>query len=127
MMKIMYMSTFVKTMYGVNIIKEELIMSEKLKQYKYFKKSNSELETDRLINNINCKLWDDNGYNTVLYLGSINQLKLIAEGLGEHGLVGRNEILMLINSFKTNEDVPDEIKNLADMILDEFNYKEATK
>ena len=102
-------------------------MSQKLKQYKYFKKSNSELETDRLINNINCKLWDDNGYNTVLYLGSINQLKLIAEGLGEHGVIWRDEILMLISSFKTNEDTPDEIKNLADMILNEFNYKETTK
>lgn len=99
-------------------------MLEELKKYKYIKKSNSELETDRLVNNITRKLWDDSGYNTILYLGAVNQLKIIAEGLRKHDTLGRDEILMLINSFKTNDDVPDEIKNLVDMILDEFDYKE---
>jgi hypothetical protein len=34
---------------------------------------------------------------------------------------------MLINSYRTNDDVPDEIKNLVDMILDEFDYQEDNK
>lgn len=99
-------------------------MLEELKKYKYIKKSNSELETDKLVDNITHKLWVDSGYNTILYLGAVNQLKIIAESLRNYGSLGRNEILMLISSYKTNDDVPDEIKNLVDMILDEFDYKE---
>jgi hypothetical protein len=99
-------------------------MLEELKKYKYIKKSKSELEADKLIDNVTRKLWNDNGYFTFYYLGAINQLKPMAEALGPHGTINRDDILMLINSFKTNDDAPDEIKNLASMILDEFDYKE---
>lgn len=102
-------------------------MLEELKKYKYIKKSKSELETDKLIDNITHKLWNDNGYFVIYYLGAINQLKPMAEALGPYGSINRDDILMLINSFKTNNDAPDEIKNLVDMILDEFNDKEETK
>lgn len=99
-------------------------MIEELRKYKYIKKSNSELEVDKLVNNITRKLWDDNGYNTILYLGAVNQLRMIAECLRKYDSLGLNEILALISTYKTNDDAPDEIKNLVDMILDEFNYKE---
>ena len=99
-------------------------MLEELKQYKFIKKSKSELETDKLINNVTNKLWIDNGYATIFYLGAINQLKILAEGLRKCDYINQDNILMLINSFKTNDDAPDEIKKLVDMILDEFSYKE---
>lgn len=99
-------------------------MLEELKQYKFIKKSKSELEMDKLINNVSNKLWNDSGYSTIFYLGAVNQLKMLAECLNKYDSLGRNEILMLISSFKTNDDAPDEIKNLAAMILDEFDYKE---
>ena len=99
-------------------------MLEKLKKYKYIKKSNSELEIDRLINNLNSKLWKNSDYAMIYYLGAINQLSAIAEGLGKSGVIGRDEVLMLISGFKKSKDAPDEIKNLVDMILDEFDYKE---
>lgn len=99
-------------------------MLEELRKYKYIKKSNSELETDRLVNNISYKLWNDNGYQTIYYLGIITELKMLAEVLGSHHTINKTDILAIINSFKANKDVPDEIKNLIDMILEEFDYKE---
>ena len=99
-------------------------MLEELKKYKYIKKLKSELETDKLINNVTNKLWIDNGYATILYLGAINQLKILAEGLRKCDHINQKDILMLISSYKTNKDAPDEIKNLAKIIVDEFDYKE---
>lgn len=99
-------------------------MLEELKQYKFIKKSKSELERDRIIDGLTLKLWGDHNYLTIYYLGILSQLQAIAEGLGTHGTINRSDILMLISSFKTNDDMPNEIKNLVDMILDEFNYKE---
>ena len=99
-------------------------MLEELKKYKYVKKSNSELERDRIIDSLTLKLWGEYNYLTIYYLGILSQLQAIATGLGSHGTINRNDILMLINTFKTSDDMPDEIKNLAAMILDEFDYKE---
>lgn len=99
-------------------------MLEELNKYKFIKKSNSELETDRIVNNITNKLWEENGYDTVFYLGSITQLKILAECLSKYKSIGQYEILGLINTYRTRDDVSDEIKNLAAMILDEFDYKE---
>ena len=90
-----------------------------LNQYKFTKKSNSELELEKLLNNT---IWN-NGYSTIYYLGAINQLKMLAEALGTYHTINKTDILAIIHSWKTNDDVPDEIKNLVDMILDEFDYK----
>lgn len=91
---------------------------------KYIKKSKFEFESERIIDNISRKMWKDSEYLKIYYLGILSQFHAIAEGLGSHGTINRDNILMLINSFKTNDDAPDEIKNLADMILEEFDYKE---
>ena len=96
-----------------------------LDKYKYIKKSNSELETDRLVNNISYKLWNDNGYQTVYYLGIITELKMLAKALGSHRTINKTDVLEIINAFKANKNVPDEIKDLIDMILEEFDYKES--
>lgn len=99
-------------------------MLEELKKYKYVKKSDSELETDKIVNNLTTKLWNDNGYSTIFYLGAINQLKFLAEALNKYDSLKQDDILGLINHYKTIDEVPDEIKSLADMILAEFDYKE---
>lgn len=102
-------------------------MLDELKKYKYIKKSNFELETDRIIDNISRDLWKNSEYLKTYYLGILCQFHAIAQGLGPHGTINRDNILMLINTFKTNDDAPDEIKKLVDMILDEFDYKEENK
>lgn len=87
-----------------------------LNQYK----SNSELELEKLLNNT---IWN-NGYSTIYYLGAINQLKMLAEALGKYHTLNKTDILSIIHSWKTNDDVPDEIKSLINMVLEEFGYKE---
>lgn len=99
-------------------------MLEEFKKYKYIKKSNFELASEHIIDNISRKLWKNSEYLKIYYLGILNQFHAIAERLGPHGTINRDNILMLVSTFKTNNDTPDEIKNLVDMILDEFDYKE---
>lgn len=102
-------------------------MPESFNKYTYIKKSKSELERDKIINNLCLKLWNESGYATAHYLGCINQLTLMARTLRESDYLTKNDIVMLIAAYKENKDVSDEIKNLVDMILYEFDYKENTK
>lgn len=83
-------------------------------------KTKSETESDRIIHNL---LWN-NGYGTVYYLGMIHQLTGIAKVMKESTHLTKKDILMLIGSYKENKDVPNEIKELIDIVLDEFDYKE---
>lgn len=95
-------------------------MIEELKKYRFVEKSKSELEADRIVNDINNKLWNNNGYMTIYNLGAVNQLKIIAQALDKYGHLERNDILKLISSYKESEGVSD----LVTMILEEFDYKE---
>jgi hypothetical protein len=98
-------------------------MPKELAKLRYFKKSNYEIETDKVFNNLHRRLWDDYGYTTVYYLGIIDQLRAMAKNL-KSGCLKQNDILRLINYLKTTEEVPNEIKNLVDIVLNEFDYKE---
>ena len=95
-------------------------MIEELKKYNYIEKSKSELEVDKIINDINNKLWNNNGYMTLYNLGAVNQLKVIAQALDKYGRLERDDILALISTYKESEGVSD----LVAMILEEFDYKE---
>lgn len=99
-------------------------MIEELKNYKFIKKSTYELEVDKLVDGITRKMWDDNGYSALYCLGSLNQLKALAEWLRKNDTLELDQILAVINTYKTSSDTPNEIKNLVDIILDEFDYKE---
>lgn len=95
-------------------------MIEKLKKYRLVEKSKSELEVDRIINDINNKLWNNNGYMIIYNLGAVDQLKVIAQVLDKYGRLGRDDILKLISTYKECEGVSDLVK----AILEEFDYKE---
>ena len=95
-------------------------MIEELKKYNYIEKTKSELEVDKIINDINSKLWNNNGYMTIYNLGAVNQLKVIAQALDKYGRLERDDILKLISHYKEFEGVSD----LVNIILEEFDYKE---
>lgn len=95
-------------------------MFEEFKKYKYIEKSKSELEADKIIDDIVNKFWKDAGYTTVYNLGAVCQLKTIAQALDKYGRLERDDILKLISTFKESEGVSD----LVNMILEEFEYKE---
>lgn len=98
-----------------------------LKNYRYFNMSESERESDKIMQSLCRKLWKDSGYETAYWLGAINQLKFIAQSLKGSNVIDRRCCLAFMKTLKTTEDVPDEVKNLIDTILDEFKNKENQK
>lgn len=95
-------------------------MLDKLNKYKYIEKTKSELEADKIINNLTNKLWEDAGYMTIYNLGALSQLKLIAQIIDKCGYINKDAVLGAIRTYTEYEGVSD----LAAMILEEFDYKE---
>lgn len=95
-----------------------------LDNYQYFRRSKSEMKQEEIVNNICNKLWDQHGYNIAFYLGGLLELKCIATVLGDKEAFDKKAILQIVDDYKKQKDVPDEIKDLADIILKEFHYKE---
>lgn len=98
-------------------------MPKEFKRHHYIKKSYSQLESEKIVNNLCLKLWNESEYAIAHYLGAINQLKVIASILRKSDYLTKNDIVGLIATYKNNKSVPDEIKNLVDIILEEFDYK----
>ena len=101
-------------------------MLNEFMKYKYIKKSNSELATDEIINNLSRKLWKDSGYNIAYLLGIVNYLKMMASVMRDSDYYYKKDLIALIASFKDGDDTPDEIKNLVDVILEELKEEENT-
>lgn len=95
-----------------------------LDTYQYFKRSKSEMKQEEIVNNICNKLWDQHGYNTAFYLGGLLELKCIASAFRNQESFNKQYILKAVDAYKKQKDLPDEIKELADIILREFDYKE---
>ena len=95
-------------------------MIEEFNKYKHIEKTSSELETDRIFNDMYAKFWKDAGYEIIYNLGAVNQLKAIAQALDKHQRLDRDDILKLISTYKNSVGVSDLVK----MILEEFDYKE---
>lgn len=95
-----------------------------LDKYHYFRNSPSESKQQQIVTNISNKLWDNCGHLTAYYLGGVLQLKHIAQGLGDEDFLNKKDILALMMDYKKSTDVPNEIKELADILLEEFDYKE---
>ncbi len=95
-------------------------MINEFMKYRYIEKSKSELEADKILNNIQTKWMKDNGYETIYRLGAILQLKCIVKALRKDDYIDKDNILSIIKNYKEYDDVSD----LIDMILEEFDYKE---
>lgn len=104
--------------------KGSLEMLNEFNKYKYIKKSKSEMATDEILNNIYRKMWDNRGYQSVYYLGAINQLKVMIQGMMDDYSFTKKDLLAILASQKKCSDAPDEIKSLIDDILEEFESKE---
>ena len=95
-------------------------MLEELKKYNFIEKSKSELESDRILQDIQNKWFVGLGYETIYKLGAIHELKAIAKSLDKYKTIDLDAILAALATFKDSEDVSD----LVGMILEEFDYKE---
>ena len=95
-----------------------------LSEYKFIKRSKSELTSDKIVSDIYRKWWDEQGYTTIYYLGAISQLKSMVKNMKDSTTFSKKELLMIIADTKNYNDVPEEIKSLVNDILEEFDYKE---
>ena len=96
-------------------------------EYKFIKRSKSELASDKIVNDIYRKWWDEQGYNSIYYLGAISQLKTMVKNMRDDTSFTKKDLLMIIADIKSWNDAPDEIKGLVDDILEEFDYKETNQ
>jgi hypothetical protein len=98
-------------------------MLDEFNKYKFIKKSKSELVADEIVQNISRKLWNDQGYNEIYRLGAIMVLKAMIESLRHSDAYTKKDLLMFLASQKNYNDTSDDIKNLIDSILEEFDYE----
>ncbi len=98
-------------------------MLDEFNKYKFIKKSKSELAADEIVQNISRKIWNDQGYNDIYRLGAIIMLKMMIETLRHSDSYTKKDLLMVLVSQKNYDDISDDIKNLIDSILEEFDYE----
>lgn len=97
-----------------------------INKFKLTEKSKSEIVIDEMMSSYVNKLWLQSDYCTAFYLGVITTLKQFVGAFKEPCYISREDYLKIMSTYKTY-DVPDEIKNLIDTILEEFDYKEGAK
>lgn len=102
-------------------------MIDDLNKYKLVKKSKSVLAAEEIAQGVYHKLWSDFGFNDIYWLGAIMQTKAMIEALRDGRYYDKKDLLMIVASVKDNEDASSKIKDLVDVILEEFDYKEDGK
>ena len=99
-------------------------MLNEFMKYKYIKKSESELASDEIINNLSRKLWNDSGYNIAYMLGVVNYLSAMAKQMRSYDALTKKDLVTLIAAIKDGNETPDEIKKIVDIVLKELKEKE---
>ena len=92
-------------------------------KYKITEKSKFELAADEITLGITNKIWGELGYNSVYYLGAVGFLRSMAKSIGKRDEYTKMYLLDVINSIKQIDGAPENIKELVDVVLEEFEYK----
>lgn len=98
-------------------------MINDLDKYKITERSKFELASDNITLGIYNKLWGELGYNSMYYFGALSFLRSMAKSLNRRDEYTKAYLLNVINGIKQIEGVPDNIKELVDVVLEEFEYK----
>ena len=98
-------------------------MTNDLDKYKIAERSKFEIASDEITLGIYNKLWGELGYNSIYYLGAVSFLRSMAKSLNRRDEYMKEYLLNVINGIKQIEGVPDNIKTLVDVTLEELEYK----
>ena len=98
-------------------------MLNEFDKYKITERSKFELASENITLGIYNKIWGELGYNSIYYLGAVSFLRSMAKSLNRHDEYTKAYLLDVINSIKQIESVPDNIKELVDVTLEEFEHK----
>jgi ABC-type polysaccharide transport system permease subunit len=99
-------------------------MINDLNKYKISERPKFELASEDITLGIYNKIWGELGYNSIYYLGAVSFLRSMVKSLNRRDEYTKMYLLVVINSIKQIEGVPDNIKELVDVVLDEFEYKD---
>lgn len=99
-------------------------MLNEFNKYKFIKKSESELASDEIVNNLSRRLWNDSGYNVAYMLGVVNYLSALAKQMRSYDALTKKDLIKCISFLKDGNETPDEIKKLIDIVLEELKEKE---
>lgn len=100
------------------------MMLNEFDKYKFIKKSESELASDEIIDNLSRKLWNDSGYNIAYMLGVVNYLSAMAKQMRSYDALTKKDLIRCIDGIKDGNETPDEIKKLVGIVLEELKEKE---
>ena len=98
-------------------------MLNEFDKYKITERSKFELASEKITLGIYNKIWGELGYNSIYYLGAVSFLRSMAKSLNRRDEYTKAYLLDVINGIKQIEGVPDNIKELVDVTLEEFEYK----
>ena len=98
-------------------------MLNEFDKYKITERSKFELASENITLGIYNKIWGELGYNSIYYLGAVSFLRSMAKSLNRRDEYTKAYLLDVINGIKQIEGVPDNIKELVDVTLEEFEYK----
>ena len=98
-------------------------MLNEFDKYKITERSKFELASENITLGIYNKIWGELGYNSIYYLGAVSFLRSMAKSLNRHDEYTKAYLLDVINGIKQIESVPDNIKELVDVTLEEFEHK----
>ena len=91
-------------------------------KYKITERSKFELASENITLGIYNKIWGELGYNSIYYLGAVSFLRSMATSLNRRDEYTKAYLLDVISSIKQIDGVPDNIKELVDATLEEFEY-----
>lgn len=100
-------------------------MINEFNKYKFIKKSESELASDEIINNLSRKPWNDSGYNVAYMLGVVNYMSALVKQMRYYDALTKKDLIKFIAALKEGNETPDEIKSLVDIVLEELKEKES--
>lgn len=98
-------------------------MINDMNKYKITERSKFELASENITFGIYNKIWGEFGYNSIYYLGAVSFLRSMVKSMHRRDEYTKAYLLDVINSVKQIEGVPDNIKELVDVVLEEFEYK----
>lgn len=90
--------------------------------YDIQRKTKVQISFEDIVNNTTKKLWESCGIMNVYYTAIVQYLFELSKMLGDKHYLTKDDLLMIINSFCKDENVPKEVKDLCKTILKESNY-----
>lgn len=94
--------------------------------YNIERKTDVQISYENVMNSVSKRLWESCGHMTVYYMAITNYLYELSKTLDDKHYLVKDDLLMIIDSFRKGDDTPKEVKELCETMLKESNYNKKT-